>query len=397
VGVLHNLSARRPPISHPAPSTLTTPPSPSVTTPSPTPPAGPDVSDAQLVDATHGWALVQVSSQEIEWTADGGMTWKDITPPRARGTAILGVFFRTPSDGWVVSAANPTRPPSISHTVDAGRAWTSQVLPGGTSFLGSYGGAHFAFSDPQHGWVVLDEGSNSNTAYDILYRTTNGGRTWTVGSVPAPGAVYFMTANDGWIVGGPGPDQGVTGYGGPGAGFYVTHDGGRSWNSQTLPPPQRYAHDNETYIAPDTDLAAARIPIASATFSDPVTGGVVAIGFYSSRDHGRSWSLIGAYSVPVQQGNVVAYQTVNATTWYLEAPGSTTTFATTTDAGSSWSIHASPGPGGTSLNGLTFADRLDGWALVLSGGCAAFKSGCYQSTSLYATRNGGSAWRQLNP
>jgi hypothetical protein len=203
-----------------------------------------------------------------------------------------------------------------------------------------------------------------------------------------------MTASDGWFVGGPGPDQGMVGYGGPGAGFWVTHDGGDTWQAQILPAPSQYDADTETYMAPDTDLAASTVPIATATFSDPTTGDVVAIAFYTSRNHGQSWTLTGMYVVSSPHANTVAYQIIGATTWYLQAPGTTPAFLTTTNAGATWSSHASPGGGAF---GLSFGNAQDGWAVVVTGGCASFKSDCSQNTILYGTHDAGSEWSVLKP
>lgn len=382
------------PVHHPVPTAVVSPTPTVAPTSTPHPAVGPNIADAQLVDGDHGWALLQGPPQRLEWTANDGTTWTDITPPKARGAAVLGVFFRTSSDGWVVSSTNPSRPPTISDTTNSGHSWTSQVLPALTTQFGGYAGAHVAFVGGNDGWVVLDEGSDSSGTNQILYRTTDGGRNWLAANVPAPGAIYFMTANDGWLVGGPGPEQGMVGYGAPGAGFWVTHDGGETWHAQVLPAPPRYASDTETYMAPDTDLAASTVPIANATFSDPTTGDVVAIAFYTSRNNGASWSLSGLYAVPSPQGNAVAYQIIAATTWYLWAPGTTPAFLTTTDAGATWSSHTSPG-GGTW--GLSFGSAQDGWAAVGTGGCASFKSDCSQNTSLYGTKNAGSEWTILKP
>ena len=362
------------------------------------PPPGPDVSDAQFVDGTHGWTLVDLPTldgccsapvpQRLEWTADAGTTWTDITPPTARGATLIGVDFRTDADGWAVIAGDPNRPPLVAHTTDAGRAWTTKRFPSGQAVLGSYSSAALAFSDASHGWIVVDEGSNANTFYGIGYRTVDGGRTWKALSVPARGAVYFANATDGWIVGG----------GAPGGGFYVTHDAGRTWSAASVPLPSAYSSDALSYGDIGPDLPVTGSPVVEAAFSDPATGTVVAVGFYVSHNKGNPWALSGVYKVPAPNGNAFSSAILSDATWWLSPPQwPNTSLVTTANSGSTWSTRTSPAPQGASVGGLTFGDRDHGWALVNFSGCLMYKSDCFSATRLYGTRDGAVSWRALNP
>ncbi len=368
-------------------------------TPAPDPPPpGPDVAGAQFVDGTHGWALVDSLAlegccsapvpQRLEWTADGGTSWTDITPPSARGATLIGVDFRTGAEGWAVIGSEPSLPPLISHTTDAGRRWSTERLPSGQAVLGSYSSADMAFSDASHGWVVVDEGSNANTFYGIGYRTIDGGRSWKSLSVPARGAVYFATATDGWIVGG----------GAPGGGFYATHNAGSTWSAASLPLPSTYASDDVAYGAPGPALGVMGTPVVEAAFSDPTSGTVVGVGFYVSHDAGHSWSLSGVYKVPAPNGNGFSSAIVSDAAWWLSPPEwPHDSLVMTVDAGTTWSTRTSPAPQGASAGGLTFGDLDHGWALVNFAGCRMYKSDCFSATRLYATSDGAISWRSLNP
>lgn len=380
-----------------APLPSTAPESRSTPAPAPPPPA-PDVADARFVDATHGWALVHSPTlegccsapvqQRLEWTADAGITWTDITPPAARGASLIGIDFRTRVEGWAVIAREPNLPPLITHTTDSGRAWTTQRFPSGQAVYGNYSSAAIAFSDASHGWVVVDEGSNSNSFFGIGFRTDDGGRTWQALSVPAQGALYFTTATTGWIFGS----------WAPGSGFYVTHDGGTSWVASSVVPPTGYAADVVSYGPPGEDLLTAGSPAVEAAFSDPTTGTVVAIGFYVSHDSGHSWSLSGMYRVRTPDGNAFSSAILSAATWYLSPPEwPDTSVVISTDGGSMWSTRTSPAPNGASVAGLTFADINHGWALVNFSGCLKFKADCFSTTRLYGTQDGAVTWRALNP
>lgn len=371
----------------------------SSSTPTPTPsPPGLDVTGARFVDASHGWALVNSPTlegccsapveQRLEWTADGGTTWTDITPPAARGASLIGIDFRTQAEGWAVIAREPNLPPLITHTIDAGRVWTTQRFPSGQAVYGNYSSAAIAFSDASHGWVVVDDGSNSNSFFGMGYRTEDGGRSWRALPVPARGALYFTTATTGWMFGS----------WAPGGGLYVTHDAGTSWVASSVVPPPGYAAEVVSYGPPGDDLLTAGSPVIEAAFSDPISGAVVAIGFYASRDSGNSWSLSGMYRVPAPEGNAFSSAIISAATWYLSPPAwPDTSLVMTTDGGSVWSTRTSPAPHAASVGGLTFADINHGWALVNFPGCLKYKADCFSTTRLYGTQDGAVSWRALNP
>jgi photosystem II stability/assembly factor-like uncharacterized protein len=356
------------------------------------------VADAKFVDGEHGWALVDSTTlegccsapvpQRLLWTADAGTTWTDITPPAARGASLIGIDFRTQAEGWAVIAREPNLPPLITHTIDAGRVWTTQRFPSGQAVYGNYSSAVFAFSDAFHGWVVVDEGSNSNSFFGMGFRTVDGGRTWRALPVPARGALYFTTATTGWIFGS----------WAPGGGLYVTHDAGTSWVASSVVPPTGYAADVVSYGPPGDDLLTAGSPVIEAAFSDPTTGTVVAIGFYVSHDSGHSWSLSGMYRAPAPNGNALSSAILSDATWYLSPPEwPHTSLVMTADSGSIWSTRTSPAPHGASVAGLTFADVNHGWALVNFSGCLMYKSDCFSATRLYGTEDGAVSWRALNP
>lgn len=88
----------------------------------------------------------------------------------------------------------------------------------------------FAFSDPDHGWVLVWEGSPHPTAL-ILHRTVDGGRTWDVitrtDTTPSPNGLpltagvdipSFKDPSTGWL----------TGRTDAGPHILVTEDGGRT-------------------------------------------------------------------------------------------------------------------------------------------------------------------------
>ena len=134
--------------------------------------------DAWLVDCYDG----EQSSQEqqtqhhLYGTANAGGDWVRLGDPTQVGAPILladngsgSAFLTTESGGG----------DQLVGTFDGGLSW-SELFQSGGSF---YGWADLQFVDASTGFVV----GPTHYAPEHLYRTENGGRTWTVLQVALPG------------------------------------------------------------------------------------------------------------------------------------------------------------------------------------------------------------------
>ncbi len=365
-------------------------------------PSGTSVASAQLLSASVGWALSDGVPETLLWTETGGATWSDVTPPAVKaGQTFLGVYFQSATNGYVINASGPSNPPTVSRTTDAGSSWSAQSLPGGSAGYSTYGPAESYFLDTNDGWIALDEGTNSNSTEGILYRTTDGGATWSASTLPVPGVVRFITPSAGWLVGGSGPGSGMTGgYDSPARGFYVTHDGGITWSVATLPPPSRYGGDQEEYVVPDVDSGPAST--IAATFVNTTSGYAEALVFYVTSDAGVTWSVAGTYRNPViSDDQIIPYQISSNGAWEVapDTRGTSTAtapiVATTLNQGTAWSAETSAAPPGSVIEGLSFSDPQDGWGLANFSGCTGVKAGCFSVNQLFATSDGGKTWRAV--
>lgn len=360
--------------------------SPSTAVPTPIPP-GPDVQFAGLLDPSHGWAL---TSTGLFLTADGGATWREVKVPGGLATSgtnrVLGVDFFDAQHGWVALNEAFTTGSDASYgrvdvwrTSDGGRSWTKALLP--SAVFNKFGEImppmQFDFLDARHGFAFLSGNSAKGKNDSDLFWTADGGRTWSAdrptgaGHAGNEGSIGFASVTDGVIV------DALAG-----SGIVVTHDGGRTWTPAALAIP--------------SDSAGAQPFFGQPAFYDGRSG-LLAVDFqtdasqltrvYQTADAGSSWTIRS--TVPA---GFFGLAFVDQQRW-LGTNGPETLL--TVDGGQSWVRSGAvglPGPAG-----LLMADAQHGWATVHMGVCVSFKSDCQSRTGLYATSDGGASWTALWP
>ena len=226
------------------------------------------------VDERVAW--VGGSDGEVLRTTDGGRTWKDVSPPDAAGLLFRDVEARDERRASVLAIGEGDAS-RIYTTTDGGRRWKlAFVNDDPAAFydcMDFYDGGRrgLALSDPVGGrfriaatddggrsWHVLpDDGMPdavpgefafaasgtclvtsgrdawfaSGGGASRVFRSHDGGRTWSVVDAPIPAApaggvfsLAFRNPREGVIVGGDftAPDNGVDASG-------LTRDGGRTW------------------------------------------------------------------------------------------------------------------------------------------------------------------------
>ncbi len=145
-----------------------------------------------------------------------------------------------------------------------------------------YGGeATLDFVSLEVGWVSLRLESSSNFSRGALYGTKDGGVTWTLLSVPIGEPVRFLDVGTGWTAGGAAGDE-----------FYVTQDGGNTWEREGVTPPAILDGRYPTYELPF--FTSAEDGVLPVTFGGSPSG----VGFYATHDQGRSWELVATLRIP---------------------------------------------------------------------------------------------------
>ena len=173
----------------------------------------PSIDAFEQVSARAGWVLF---GNKLYWTKNEGAAWTDITP----AADIQAVDFLDASRGWTV--ASVTNGYSLASTTDGGRAWQTRALrlPALRNTDAPIAKVYMNWRTESHGWLVFKFATGINFSRGRLFVTFDGGETWTEREIPLGEPVTFTDENNGWVSGGP-----------TGAEFFVTRDGGVSWES----------------------------------------------------------------------------------------------------------------------------------------------------------------------
>ncbi len=139
-------------------------------------------------------------------TTDGGNNWSQMNLPAIPGLQIKKFQFTDNNTGYAVAVSYP--PGTSQHfgvllrTTDAGANWIQVTTPPGAQFESLY------FFDNQNGFL---------SGYN-LYKTTNGGQTWTTTTGMLANKINFKNRNEGIVTA-----QNGT--------FHKTIDGGVTWDT----------------------------------------------------------------------------------------------------------------------------------------------------------------------
>lgn len=163
-------------------------------------------------------------SRSVVRSDDGGKTWKDILVDTSPDGQLFEIFFLDKNTGWVTGVSllpgatkNNGMVSYMKSTTDGGATWSERYLDdqGYPSMI--------RFLDKNHGWYT----STFNDTSYVLWRTTNGGKTWDksflAGTQDIIEELLFLDPMNGWM---------LKAYGAPlsPSFIYRTKDGGKTWS-----------------------------------------------------------------------------------------------------------------------------------------------------------------------
>ncbi len=215
-----------------------------------------------------------------------------------------------------------------------------------------------------------------------VFRTVNGGTTWSADSVPGATRLDFrgikaFDANTAVVVSAGPAEQGQ-------ARIYRTTDGAKTWTLTHSDTTRGIFYDGVAFWDAQHGF----------TFSDPVNGKLVIL---TTDDGGVHWSAVPPANIPDVLPNEAAFAASNtqltvqgaSNAWIASGGGAQARVFRTTDRGRTWTVHDTGVPGGPSagLFGIAFADAKNGVAI---GGDYAIERGV--TDVAIRTTDGGITW-----
>ena len=362
-------TAPAPTPSAPAATTVTTTP----TTPS-VPIVGPTVGSAQLLPGGAGFVAEQ---NGLFWTTNLGGSWQNVTPPGVAATSLSAVTFLLDGHGWAVLATNGATATRLVGSIRIFRrslgsgSWSSANLPD-VPVVNGLGQASLSFVDPTHGWLLIDTGSHGGFNYADLFRTNDGGATWSPLTPPASGKIRFVSTTLGFIVGGE-----------PGPNLYMTRNGGTSWAAVKLPlPPDRSSAGVGVLGTPNDTSGSLSVAVY---WVDPANGDGLGFGTYISTDGGATWRMFQHTGGPNDQYVWAGVDGDPNQVVLRNGAGVAAAVARSSDNGQTFSAF-SPTTGLPTPLAVSAADVSNIWAAVSVGSCASFKSNCSVSSGVFLLR-----------
>jgi len=336
-------------------------------------------------------------SPRTGWLAGNGMIEKTTD-----GGERFFIQYRGPAQWQYLQILNANTvvawgPTQIAMTANGGRTWTTMASPPGPSMAKSTYLLHVDFVNTNEAFALV---GNNYQLQSTLYKTTNGGKTWS-DERGAPGGALgfgFGSAQDGWLV------TGVST-----GGIYRTTDGGAHW-VRTTGALRNWMVEGANIFPTGADSAYVQLlggagmsQSSSSLFKtsdgahfQPVEGvatagagsapGIAQFPHGEVTGNGRVASGPGYDAGPVAVVNQRVVRVVGG----MEATGiGEDNLATTADGGAHWVLHPPiPGANGMAWNqSLSFANAQDGWLLLTQN----------LRMELLRTTNGGSTWQLAAP
>lgn len=357
------------------------PPTPYPDTPSPARIDAPRVDAPAIIELNmfnelEGWAVTEAG---IVRTNDGGITWYDVTPPEMdRAGYSIEAFFLDSNHAWVQKPDLENFPTSgtMYRTTDGGRTWTELVTP--------FSGGDLNFLDAENGWMLADLGVGAGSNAVAVYQTTTAGTVWEQMYTNDPNNA---SASDSLPLGGLKSDlvplnmetAWVTGvvYAPGDVYLYRTDDGGRSWRPVLVELPPG-AENFELGI----DNGQMQFVSAMDGYLVPrMTGDSIQTAIYVTHDAGNSWALTPTI---LDGAGDSAFLTAQDAILYTGEQ-----FHVTHDSTRTWTGVAPDILFGETFISMEFVNPLSGWVITMDPST--------NQRSLYRTHDGGSTWLPVLP
>lgn len=230
-------------------------------------------------------------------------------------------------------------------------------------------------------WGLAFDGITTDANVQEFTRTTDGGNTWTAGTIDVGDPFLTITnispvsATTAWA-GAFDQDAGL-------GGVYKTTDGGQTWEQQNA---SAYSTSSESWF----NFVHFFDENNGVTQGDP-EGSTGKFEIYRTTDGGENWTRVTGTALPSPLANEYGYnngyEVAGGTLWFTTNKGR---LYKTTDMGATWTVSQAPLTdfGSSAVNGdVIFSDANRGALLKKQGTAYTF----------YTTSNGGTTWTSGTP
>jgi len=332
----------------------------------------PTFTGIHMLNEKDGWAVTET---QIVRTDDGGVTWYNVTP---LGIGELG--YGTTSafidrDNAFINITDPVDPinGNLYRTSDGGLTWTSNPVP--------FGRGDLRFLDPVNGWMMADRGAGAGSMGVAIFQTTDGGKSWTQtytndpnypdakDSLPLGGLknnLTPITMQIAWV-------GGVT-YASGVVYLYRTTDAGYNWSLVSLPLPKDA--QNLSFNVDDMQFVTEMDGFLVLRINGDATQQTV----YVTHDGGGTWSQTPTL---IPQGGSADFSSAAEGVIYNGDQ-----FYVTRDAAQTWTSVTPNIVFGDSFSSMDFVNSSTGWVITTDAN---------NHRSLYRTSDGGTTWFPLVP
>jgi photosystem II stability/assembly factor-like uncharacterized protein len=309
--------------------------------------------EIQFLNELDAWGITET---EIVRTNDGGITWYDVTPEDLTETgATVETFILDKDHVWVQKPDFNNFPNNglLYHTADGGLSWAISSTP--------FSGGDLSFIDENHGWMLADLGVGAGSNAVAVFQTGDGGATWiqtytndpnnpeSADSLPLGGIkadlvpLNMQTAWVGGVVYAPG-----TVY------LYRTEDGGRSWSPVTLELPAGVENSELSIENDQMRLVSAEDGFLVLRISDES----IQTAVYTTNDGGDTWTLTPTLIPEAGMADFLSAEEMiiyNGEQFYV-----------TRDAAQTWTTVTPDIVFGDAFGTMDFVDPTSGWVVTVA-------------------------------
>lgn len=278
----------------------------------------------------------------------------------------------------------------IDRSTDGGETWTFSALPGCLQACGA--NLSMSFVDSEHGFAAIGPGQAGST---MLFSTNNGGATWArLGAKRNLGGsaqIVFSSALAGWAVTGPTfGDRGQQTS--PGGILYRTTDGGISWSPGSGLP-------SKDQLALPTFFGTKSGVVLSNPYGEPEQ----LTSIFVTDDGGVSWTAhplpaIGGLANLKPRGLGSRFVAIGPMSWKIDVGSA---LYSTSNGGRIWTWFVpTPTSEVGSVSSVVFSSSADGTAISLPPDCSGpnfAPQGPQCFPSLTVSTDGGSQWVPVKP